>query len=125
MRPNVSGPEGSPYGVRATLRCVTSRLASLVRPLPPMMASIASAFLHRADLGQVAPVTLRVHAATEDETVGNLQADEVGVDRFFPVEDLLHQDCAVHRLRAELEQPRPDRGHRLAMAEDVVDHHHR
>src|SRR6185436_3677108 len=124
-RPNVSGPEGSPYGVRATLRCVTSRLASWVRPLPPMMASIGSALLHRPDLGQVAPVTLRVHAAAEDEAVGDLHADEVGVDRLFLVEDLLDQHRAVHRLRAKLEQPRADRGHRFTVVEDVVDHQHR
>src|SRR5260221_6181209 len=125
MWPNVSGQEGSPYGVRATLRCLTSRLASWVRPLPPMMASIGSALLHRPDLGQVAPEALRVHAAAEDEAVGNLQADEVGVDRLLLVEDLLDQHRAVHRLRAELEQPRTDRGHRFTVIEDVVDHQYR
>src|SRR5678816_2483231 len=125
MRPSVSGPEGSPYGVRATLRCVTARLASWVRPLPPMMASIGSALLHGPDLGQVAPVPLRVHAAAEDEAVGNLQADKVGMNGLLLVEDLLHQHGAVHRLRAELEQPRADRGHRFTVIEDVVDHQHR
>ena len=40
-------------------------------------ASGHSSFM-RADLRQVAPEALRVHAAAEHEAVGDLQADEIG-----------------------------------------------
>src|SRR5437016_2646294 len=111
--PRVSGPEGSPYGVRATRRRVISMLASLESPLPPMIASTALGVLHGADLRQVAPVALGVHAAAEDEAVGNRQADEIGVDRLGDLELLLDQHRALHGQRAELEQAIADRRHRL------------
>src|SRR6185503_11205636 len=112
MRPKISAPEGSPYGERTTLRCTTSMLPSFESPLPPMIASISVA-PHRADLGKIAPVAFRVHAAAEDEAVGNLQADEIGRDGFLFIQDLLHQHCGMKIVGAELEQPVPDRAHGL------------
>src|SRR4051812_46224764 len=105
MRPNVSGPDGSPNGVRTIMRRWISRLASCVRPLPPMMAIISSASFgpaghpfaqaaligarrglalllpERVDRRQVAPQPIRVHAEAEHIAVGHGDAHEVGVRR--------------------------------------------
>src|SRR5947207_9215766 len=99
-------------------------LPSLERPLPPTIATSATLFLHRPDLGQVAPEALRVHAAAEHEAVGNAQADEIGRDRLLQLEGLLDQHRAVELLCAELEQSAADLAHGLAVVEDVVDHQH-
>src|SRR5687767_4481174 len=98
MRPKVSAPEGSPYGVRMTLRRSTSRLESWVSPLPPMMASML--FLHGADFREIPPKTLRVHAAAEHEAVGDAQPDEIGADRLLGMQCFLHQHRAIHALGA-------------------------
>src|SRR5712664_4715565 len=98
-------------------------LASLESPLPPMIASTLAA-LHGADLGQVAPIALGVHAAAEHEAVRDRKADEIGRNRLFPLQDFLNQDGAVKRARAELEQALANRVHGLAMIQDVVEHEH-
>src|ERR1051325_9967860 len=100
-------------------------LPSCVRPLPPTIASTGSGSAHGADLGQVAPVALRVHAEAEDEAVGYLEPDEIGADGLRPREALLDQHRAVEARRAKLEQPLADCRHRLAAVEDVVEREHR
>src|SRR5215216_4703905 len=83
MVPSVIAPDGSPYGVRTTSRRVTSRFASCVSPLPPMIASIAtpaSAALQRVDRWQVSPRAVHIHAETEHVAVRNGNADEIGLD---------------------------------------------
>ena len=82
-------------------------------------------FLHGADFRQVAPEALRVHAAAKDETVRDLQPDEVGADGFLGIEPFLDQHGAMHALGAELEQPSLDRRHGLAVVEDIVEYQHR
>src|SRR4051812_11126785 len=94
MRPKVSAADAAPYGVRVALRRVFFNPPRLARPLPPMIASIGSGFPHGADLWQVAPVTLGIHAAAKDETILDRQADEIGTDRLRARQLLFHQHGA-------------------------------
>src|SRR5256886_14278202 len=89
-----------------------------------MTASTDSTFLHGADLRQVAPVSFRVHAAAEPETVRNPQADEVRRDRLGTRERLLDQHRAVEGPGTLRPYPLADRAHRLAAVQDVVQHEH-
>src|SRR5258706_1015136 len=79
-------------------------LPSFEPPLPPMIASTASGSSHGADLGQVAPVALCVHAVAEDEAVLDTQADEVGADRLGPAQGLLDPHFAVEGRRVKVDQ---------------------
>src|SRR5712691_9286424 len=98
-------------------------LASLESPLPPMIASTLAA-LDGADLGQVAPIALGVHAAAEHEAVRDRKADEIGRKRSFLLQDFLDQDGAVKLSCAELEQALANRVHGLAVIQDVIEHEH-
>src|SRR5947207_11883490 len=99
-------------------------LPSFESPLPPIIASTGSGSPHRADLRQVAPVALRVHAVAEDEAIFDSQADEIGMDRLWPAQRLLDQHGAVEARGAELHQSIANRRHGVAAIQNVVEHQH-
>src|SRR4029078_8892308 len=101
MRPKLSGADESPYGVCTVLRLTCASPSNCASPLPPITASIQAlrgAGISRSaqgpDFGQVAPKALRIHAAAENEAVGNAQAHEIGLDRLCRLEHLFHQNGA-------------------------------
>src|SRR5687767_14205717 len=81
--------------------------------------------LHGADLGQVAPVALRVHAAAEHELIRDLQADEIRLDGFLDGKSFFDQYGAANSLGTQLEQAVADGVHGFAVVEDVVENEDR
>ena len=75
------------------------------------------------DAGGVAPVALIVHAAAEEETVGDVEAGEVGAHAGtgLALMVLVHQNGTEHAGGALFGKVLADGLQRVAFVEDVVD----